>query len=177
MRSLSDRQVEVRVLATKVEIVHDGRVVAEHERLYDKHGERLVLDHYLELLMGKPGAMPGARPLRQARDRDEWPASYDRLWTRLRERHGETAGTREMIDVLLLHRLHPKSDVNTAVEMALNLGCCDAGAIAVLVRRLRFPDAPRTPLEALGELAEIGTPAEADMGSYDGLLRLFGGAA
>jgi hypothetical protein len=175
---LSGREVEVRVLARNIVIVHEGRVVAEHERLYDKHGERLVLDHYLELLMGKPGAMPGARPLRQARDREEWPASYDRLWERLRERHGETAGTREMIDVLLLHRMHPASDVNMAVAMALNLGCCDAGAIAVLVRRLRFPDVPRTPLDALGELAAIGTPAaEADMDPYDDLLLRYGGAA
>ena len=174
---LAGREVEVRVLAQTVEVVHEGRVVAEHERLHDKHGERLVLDHYLELLKGKPGAMAGARALRQARDRQEWPLSYDRLWARLRERHGETAGTREMVDVVLLHRQHPAVDMATGVEMALGLGCCDAGAIAVLVRQLRFPDEPRTPLEDLGPLAAIGTPATAaDLNPYDGLLRLRGAA-
>lgn len=174
---LAERKVEVRVLARVVEVVHSGTVVATHERLYDKHGERLELDHYLELLKQKPGAMAGSVPLRQARDREAWPAVYDELWTRMKRKHGETAGTREMVDVLFLLRDHSADDVHTAVSMALGLGCCDAGAIAVLVRQLQVPEVERVPLgDDLGELGRVGTPATADLACYDDLLRGRGAA-
>ncbi|MCA9566285.1 MAG: IS21 family transposase [Myxococcales bacterium] len=173
---LAERKVEVRVLARYVEVVHEGKVVARHERLYGKHDDRLELDHYLELLKQKPGAMAGSVPLRQARDRACWPACYDALWSRMRRKHGESAGTREMVDVLFLLRSHEVGDVQTAVEMALQLGCSDAGAIAVLVRQLAMPDIERAPLEGLGELDDIGTPASGDLGSYDALLRARGAA-
>lgn len=54
------RQVRVLLHASEL-IVYDGQtVVACHERLMTKGGVRLDLDHYLEALMRKPGALPGA---------------------------------------------------------------------------------------------------------------------
>jgi len=174
---LAERKVEVRVSARTVEIVHGGKVVATHERLYGHHGERLDLDHYLELLKEKPGAMAGSVPLRQARDREAWPPAYDELWGGMRRKHGETTGTREMIDVLFLLRSHPAEDVHAGVSMALRLGCSDAGAIAVLVRQLRVPEVERVPLgDDLGELGQVGTPATGDLGRYDDLLCVRGAA-
>lgn len=173
---LAGRKVEVRVRARFIEVVHAGKVVACHERLHGRHEERLELDHYLELLKQKPGAMAASVPLRQARDRSAWPASYDALWSRMRRKHGEAAGTREMVDVLFLLRSHATGDVHAAVDMALHLGCSDAGAIAVLVRQLAVPEVERVPLEGLGELEQVGTPASSDLSSYDTLLRLRGAA-
>ncbi|MFF3689646.1 hypothetical protein [Streptomyces sp. NPDC002187] len=47
-------------------MVHDDGVeVARHERLMIKAGARLVLDHYLEMLVRKPGALPGSTALKQ----------------------------------------------------------------------------------------------------------------
>jgi len=167
---LVGRRLEARVTARRVQLVHEGKVVAEHERLQGKHGERLELDHYLELLHTKPGALPGARPLRQARDRGEWPSNYDALWNRLVERYGDAEGARQLLDVLLLHRTHAAKEVHQAVAMALQLGCCEAGAIAVLVRQLTTPSRRAVPLGDLGELDQYGTEATDDMSSYDGLL-------
>lgn len=49
-------------------VVFDGSdEVARHERLTTRYGSRLVLDHYLEALARKPGALPGATTLEQAR--------------------------------------------------------------------------------------------------------------
>ena len=44
-----------------------ARVVARHERSAHRGAELLVLDHYLEVLSRKPGALPGAVALEQAR--------------------------------------------------------------------------------------------------------------
>ena len=46
-----------------------GRVVARHERALHRGDESLVLDHYLEVLVHKPGALAGSVPLAQARAR------------------------------------------------------------------------------------------------------------
>lgn len=52
----------VRVLlhASHLVVYHKGTEVARHERLIAKGGVRLELDHYLELLLRKPGALPGS---------------------------------------------------------------------------------------------------------------------
>jgi len=171
---LFGRKVEVRTTARRVEVLHEGRLVAEHGRLQGRHEQRLELDHYLELLRNKPGALPGALPLRQTRQRGAWPKSYDQLWERLVERHGPSDGARQLLDVLMLHRTHPLEDVHHAVSMALDLGCLEAGAIAVLLRQLQAPhescglatrgsaaftDDPATASLVASPVAPAGTPS------------------
>jgi transposase len=58
--SLARRRIVVRLGAQALEAVADGRVVARHQRSLHKGTEDLVLDHYLEILVRKPGAMPGS---------------------------------------------------------------------------------------------------------------------
>ncbi|MEV5989090.1 hypothetical protein AB0L85_29535 [Streptomyces sp. NPDC052051] len=61
------RQLRVLPHANEL-IVYDGRtVITWHERIGGRNGSCLVLDHYLEVLMHKPGAFPGATALEQAR--------------------------------------------------------------------------------------------------------------
>ena len=52
----------------------------------------LDLEHYLDVLERKPGALAGSTPLEQWRERGRWPESFDRFWQGLRERHGKQAG-------------------------------------------------------------------------------------
>ena len=58
--------VNVRLGATFVEVRSGGRVVASHERAGTRGAQSLVLDHYLEVLVRKPGALPNATALAQA---------------------------------------------------------------------------------------------------------------
>ena len=46
-----------------------------------KGGESLVLDHYLEVLRLKPGALPGATALARARASGAFSADHERFWT------------------------------------------------------------------------------------------------
>jgi hypothetical protein len=60
------------VLRSTEVIVYDRQAeAAHHPRLTVKGGERLELDHHLEVLMRKPGALPGStrwsRPVRPGR--------------------------------------------------------------------------------------------------------------
>ena len=64
---LIGRRVRVLLHASDL-VIYDGHAeMARHERLPGKSGARLDLDHYLEALVRKPGALPGATALEQAR--------------------------------------------------------------------------------------------------------------
>lgn len=167
---LSGRAVEVRVHASRVEFVHGGQVVASHARLPGRFGIRVTLDHYLDLLKVKPGAFKGSLALFQARQSGAWPPLYDRLWEALKERFGEFEGTRQLVEVLLLHRHSAAEAVAQAVAEAFACGCCDAGAIAVLLRRRESgEDLVVPPLSDLGSLRVYDRPA-GDVRHYNALL-------
>jgi hypothetical protein len=80
----------VRVLLHSDELlVFDGAdLVARHERLVAKNGCRLELDHYLEVLLRKPGALPGATALEQAQAAGKFPA-HGAWWAAVRKVHGD----------------------------------------------------------------------------------------
>jgi hypothetical protein len=64
---LIGKQVRVLLRASEV-VIFDGRVeVARHVRAITKWIRTMLLDHYLEVLLRKPGALPGATALVQAR--------------------------------------------------------------------------------------------------------------
>ncbi|MET9915311.1 hypothetical protein ABZZ74_53440 [Streptomyces sp. NPDC006476] len=103
---LIGRTVWVMLHASEV-VVYDGRKeVARHERLIAKGQSRLELDHYLEALVRKPGAFPGATALEQARSGGKFTPVYDAWWAAACKAHGDRDGTRALIEVLLLGR-HP----------------------------------------------------------------------
>jgi len=169
---LAGLRVEHRLGAMELELVHNGQVVARHERLQDRWSQRLELDHYLELLWHKPGALSRSLPLRQARECGRWPTEYDELWAHLRVRYGEAEGTKHLLEVLLMHRDAEADEVHTAVELALEYGCYDSAAIAVLLRGLQVTEPGATPLIDLGMLSRYERPVDRDFGQYDQLIGL-----
>lgn len=76
-------RVRVELLPAYVEIWHEQECVARHERCYERYQQVLDLEHYLEALEKKPGALAGSTALVQWRERGRWPESFDRLWAGL----------------------------------------------------------------------------------------------
>jgi hypothetical protein len=97
-------QVQAKAYASSIELWHGGRCVARHERCYRRQQQILDLEHYLDVLYRKPGALAGSKPLEQRRQAGLWPPSFDRIWEALMERQGKQSGTRQMIDLLKLRR-------------------------------------------------------------------------
>ena len=60
-------RVRVKLSASTVTVFDRTTVVARHQRAVGKGVKVLDLDHYLEILLRKPGALPGATALAQAR--------------------------------------------------------------------------------------------------------------
>ena len=113
-----------------------GRVVARHERSAHKGSEVLVLDHFLEVLARKPGALPGASALAQARSGGGFTAAHERFWQRARRRLGDGAGTRALVEVLLLHRHLPAASVHAALDAVERIGSVDPALVAIEARRI-----------------------------------------
>jgi hypothetical protein len=132
---LIGRQVRVLLHASEL-VVYDGRVeVARHERLSAKGGVRLELDHYLEGLLRKPGALPGATALEQARATGKFTPIHDAWWEAVRKTHGDAAGTRALVEVLLLHRHMLHEHVVAGIAAALGAGALTADAVALEARK------------------------------------------
>jgi hypothetical protein len=92
---LIGRRVRVQLVASQL-LVFDGRVeVARHERCTTKGGQVLVLDNYLEVLLRKRGALPGASALAQARARGVFTATHDAFWLAPELVPGEHVGVSE----------------------------------------------------------------------------------
>ena len=161
--------VRAAVSSDRVLIFHRSEQVARWERCWEKYGERLDLDHYLEVLREKPGALWDSKPLRQAKDEGRFPAQYSELFVALKARVGESAAARQMVDILLLHRRHPAEVVEQAVSDVLAAGVLDGRAVAVLVRRALEGRPPLTVLD-MGELDHYQRP-QPQIEEYDALLQ------
>ena len=170
---LAGLRVHSRVGAREIELHHGGELVARHERLQGRYGVCASLDHYLELLARKPGALAGSLALSQERERGSWPSVFDELWGKLTERYGPSEAARQMVNVLMLAREHSASEVELAVRGVLTAGAHDGRAVAVLASRGARPK--QQTLDDLPQrLTGLRSPPPT-LGHYDDLL-VAGGA-
>lgn len=129
------RRVSIELGAETVTVIVDGDIVATHARGVHRRSEILELDHYLEVLWRRPGALLGATALVQARSTGRFRAEHQQLWDLARRHLGDQAGTRALCDVLLLHRHHHPDHVIAGIRAALSIGNTDPAVVAVETRR------------------------------------------
>lgn len=128
------RRVDVMIHPDEIEIASDSTVVAIHRRLFGK-GESLQLDHYLETLQTKPGALIGSTALEQARRSGAFTDTHQRFWDQARRDLGDKAGTKVLIEVLLLHRTMTVDAVVAGMTAAIDMKRSDAQVVAIEARR------------------------------------------
>jgi hypothetical protein len=125
--------------------IYDGhRLVATHPRVASRGGHVVDLDHYLEVLKHKPGALPGSTALAAARASGAFSPTHDAFWAETRKVNGDSEGTKELIDVLLLHRALPADAVIAGIRAALKIGAVSAEVVAIEARRHAPPGGATT---------------------------------
>lgn len=87
------RTVHVMLRSSEVVVFHGRTGIARHPRLTTKGAERLVLDHFLEVLLAKPGALAGSEALDQARREGTFTAAHEAFWSAAKQGLGESEGT------------------------------------------------------------------------------------
>ena len=166
--SFAGRMVDVRLGGAALSVHAGGREVARHERSVHKGAEILVLDHFLEVLARKPGALPGAVALEQARAAGSFTAAHERFWKRARRKLGDREGTRALIEVLLLHRRLPFASVHAALDAVEPIGSVDPALVAIEARR-SADGGHRAAVVERPALRRYDRPAPA-LAGYDALL-------
>jgi transposase len=161
------RRVDVRLGADTIEVVDGRHLVAVHDRLIGRGGEALVLDHYLEVLAVKPGALPGATALARARAWGAFSVDHEAFWVMARRRLGDQAGTRAVIEVLLAHRSLSADAVRAGLRACVAMDVADPAVVIVEARRAAG-DRPAT-VVPIGALARYDRPAPT-IDHYDQLL-------
>ncbi|MDQ4068876.1 MAG: IS21 family transposase, partial [Actinomycetota bacterium] len=160
------RRLEVRLGAEVVEVLDGRSVVARHPR--GRKGEEvLVLDHYLEVLRLKPGALPGATALARARASGAFTPIHERFWAEARRRLGDRQGTAALVEVLLAHRRLPHQALVAGMEAALGVGSVDPAVVVIEARRAAADVSAA--VVPIGSLARFDRPAPS-LGGYDDLL-------
>ena len=130
----------------------------------------LELEHYLDVLEIKPGAMRRAAALEQWRANGRWPECMDRFQERLEQRYGRRRAVQEMISLIRVGTSERQwADMIAAVEEGLRLGVGDAAAVLHI---FRVPDAEQRRQHAMllaEELRQFERPMPV-MDDYDTLL-------
>jgi transposase len=110
------RLVTVHAYVFKVTIAWQDTVIASHVRSYDREDAVLDPQHYLPVLLRKPGAFARATPILK------WPPVYETYHRQLQEHREGSQGTKEYIQILMLLKDHSLPAVTAAVESALCSG-------------------------------------------------------
>jgi hypothetical protein len=161
------RRIDVRLGADRVSALDGAAVVATHPRAQGKGTEVLELDHYLEVLCIKPGALAGASALVAARRSGTFSPTHQHFWDLARRSLGEANGTRALIGVLLLQRTMDAAAVIAGLEGAMAVGSIDPEVVCVEARRSLGRPAPA--LLRSESLAAFDRPAPS-LAGYDALL-------
>ena len=160
------RRLWAHIGCDRVSFYADQKKVAEHARAFGHSDWRIDPLHYLELIRRKVASFESARPIRQWRP--QWPAHYETLLERLRDRHGYSRGTREFIGILQLHQNWDLGRVSAAVQDALDAHCAEQEAVRHILMREEAPARSHAPLES-GLMPGITDRAIAgvDLNRYD----------
>lgn len=160
-----DKTVDVLLGATSLDIRFGRNTIATHERQTKKNAEVLCLDHYLETLITKPGAVAGSTALDQARKQGAFTKTHDAFWQQARQKLGDGPGTKALIEILLLGRHVPRDALVLAMKTVLSTGSVDPALVAIEARKHNDnTTAPVIPIQF-----GAGRPAP-DITNYDQLL-------
>ena len=133
--TFAGRAVSVRSTATRLRIVADGAVIAEHARRFGR--DQLICDpwHYLPILERKPRALRNGAPFL------DWdlPIPIRLVRDRILK---QPKGDRAFVELLMMAREVGLDALEVACELAMDSGVVSAPVVMNEMRRLIAPTQP-----------------------------------
>jgi transposase len=114
------------VYAWKIEVGCGDRIIAAHRRHYGKKQDVMEVEHYLPLLLRRPGAFPYAKPVRQM------PEIYHDFFKAVSLHHNGDS-PRLFLQVLVLGRHWGRINLEKAMRQALREGRADVERVRQLL--------------------------------------------
>lgn len=122
------RRVTVVATVDQVRLIFQDKLIASHDRCWEKEQFFYQPVHYLALLERKPGGLDFAQPLAGW----QLPECFDLLRRRLEANDGQQ-GTRHYIQVLRLFERFSLKQLKDAIEYALDIDVIDPDSIRVIL--------------------------------------------
>jgi hypothetical protein len=156
------RPVEIRAYAERIELRQDGRVVAEHARVFGRGVTVYDPWHYVPVLARKPGALRNGAPFK------DWvlPGAVERVRRKLRS---ASDGDRQMVEILGAVLTDGLPAVEAACAEALADGVHSADVVLNILARSRDPGPPATIMTP--DALRLACEPIADRARYDSLRR------
>jgi hypothetical protein len=155
------RTAMIRAYAERLVIVHDGTVIGEHQRQFNR--DKVIYDpwHYLEVLKHKPGALRNGAPFKQW----ELPEPLMEIRQTLSKR---SDGDRQFVGILGAISTYGIEAVVTACSEALSAGTASRDVVLNILCRAH--DAEVSECATPPHLPELKSPPLANCSHYDILL-------
>jgi transposase len=154
---LAQQAIDLHIYPFRVVIVHNNQAVAEHVRATGRDGVVYDWQHYIPLLILKPGAIRNGAPFA------EMPEPLRRVQYHVLQHDG---GDRLMASLLAMVPVHGLDAVLVAVELALEAGAPNVEHIINIISRLQA-----TGESPVVKALELNTPSQANVARYDALLK------
>lgn len=147
------RQVLLKAFVDRLDVIWQDKTIATHRRCYARERDLLDPQHFLVLILQRPGAWEHSRAIHEWQAR--WPKVYDRYLAALRTHHPEPQGVREFVRMLGLHRTFTETQIAAAFEWALTARCFVRDAVRQwLHEQYPVPTGP-VPAEVLPPLLRL----------------------
>lgn len=155
----------------QINIFHDHKLITSHPRQFIQGSDSLSLDHYLDQLKIKPGALWDCKAVQSHDFEEELMILWDRLKNRLKSR----TANKEFINILMLRRSCSQDLFITAVGLGLEFGAVEYSSISNILLQLTNPS-PIYPgkewlEDALPQITANNYSFEIDLKAYSKLVR------
>ena len=130
-----EKYVRVAIGAFNITIYNKDEVIYEHIRIFAQGVDSLVLDHYLDQLRKKPGALWDCKVTKGLLN----DIALEAIWERLLERNPLRKAQKDFIEVLYLKKKYEENDWKAGINKALNCGAYDPTAIESIIKMLLTP--------------------------------------
>ncbi len=133
---LVEKYVRVAIGAFTITIYNKDELIYEHVRMFTPGIDSLVLDHYLDQLRKKPGALWDCKVTKGLLD----DIALEAIWERLIERNPIRDARKNFITVLYLKKKYEESAWKAGINKAHECGAYDPTAIESIIKMLLTPN-------------------------------------
>lgn len=163
--------------AESVEIFDGETLIVIHQRQFITGKDSLILDHYLDQLCRKPGALWDCKAIQEIANDD----LLLLLWTKLMSLYPGLAdhnvrlraAQTSFIDILRLRRSYSNTEWRNGIQEALRCGSTTAASIECIIRGIHKIEIIDDKTEPRGLFTNIKLPEwECDLTSYGALVRV-----
>jgi len=158
-----DKYVRVAIGACEIAIYNKDELIHEHVRVFTPGEDSLLLDHYLDQLRKKPGALWDCKVTKGLLSDD----ALEAIWDRLLERNPLRKAQQEFIEILYLKKTYKETDWKAGINKALVCGAYDSKAVDSIIRMLMMPNKSSDEKSTEEQLKHIDIPRwECNLSEY-----------